>query len=233
MGGLEDFVGAVDAGDGDFGFAGAAGIAFEGGLYVGDVVVAGRAVTGLVGEAEVGFAAGDGGVAVVDDEVALRGDAGFDEAAFAGAGLREVHADAEVGGGEITFVERAFAGALQSNEDHGVHRFVLSGKFMRSANRSIILRSGAYGLCCGHGLAAITSVADCREHGRIVPLEQFAAEEIFVREKHALRLRFSSVKTSNTCPIDSIPSEERRTTHDRGEESITTACRLASPCESR
>jgi hypothetical protein len=121
VGGLEDFVGAVDAGDGDFGFAGAAGIAFEGGLYVGDEVVAGRAVTGLVGEAEVGFAAGDGGVGVVDDEVALRGDAGFDEAAFAGAGVRKVHADAEVGAGEMAFVEGAFAGALEADEDDSVH----------------------------------------------------------------------------------------------------------------
>jgi hypothetical protein len=89
------------------------------------------------------------------------------------------------------------------------------------ANRSIILRGVTFALCCAHGLAARTSVADCRDDGGIVPLEQCAAEEIYVREKHALRLRFSSVKRPRTCPVDSIPSEERRTTHDRGEESIT------------
>src|SRR5688500_14372554 len=162
--------GAVAAGDGDFGFAGAAGVAFEGGFQVGDEEVAGGAVAGLVGEAEVGFAAGDGGVGVVDDEVALRCDAGFDEAVFAGAGVREVHADAEVGGGKVAFVEGAFAGALQSNKNYGLHRVLCSGKFMGDANRSIILRSRAYALCCGNGLAAITSVADRREHGRIVSL---------------------------------------------------------------
>ena len=71
-----------------------------------------------------------------------------------------------------------------------------------SANRSIILRWGGYGLCCARGLAAITSVADCRDDGRIVPVEQGAPEEIFVREKHALRLQFSSVAGIN--PNDSI-----------------------------
>jgi hypothetical protein len=78
---------------------------------------------------------------------------------------------------------------------------------LHGANRSIILRGRGYGLCCAHGLAAIASVADRRDDGRVVPLEQGAAEEIFVREEHALRLQFSSVP--RICPNDSIQGEER------------------------
>lgn len=119
--GLEDFVGAVDARDGDSGFANAAGVALEGGFHVGDEVVAGDVIAGGAGEAEVGFATGDGGVGVVDDEVAPSVEAVLDEAAFAGAGVREIHADAEMGAGEMAFVEGAFAGGLEADENDGVH----------------------------------------------------------------------------------------------------------------
>jgi hypothetical protein len=99
----------------------------------------------------------------------------------------------------------------------------MSGKFQRCANRSNFLRSSAYGLSCAHGLAAIASVADCRDDRRIVPLEQFAPEEILVREKHGLRLRFSSVKDPKeltTRPNDSVQGEKRPAPDSGGEESV-------------
>lgn len=117
--------------------------------------------------------------------------------------------------------ESAFCGSL---DRMGKDEQDLGGGAGGGANRSIILRRGGYALCCVHGLAAIASVADCRDDGRIVPVEQGAAEEIFVCEKHALRLQFSSVPGNN--PNDSVQGEKRPAPDGGGEEPITEAISL-------
>jgi hypothetical protein len=118
---FEDFVCAVDAGDGDFLFAGAAGVAFEGSFNIGNKEVTYDAEAGGFGGVEVRLTGGGGGIGVVDDEVAARGEAGFNQAFFARARPREVHADAEVRGSESPEIKGAFTGALKANEDDGLH----------------------------------------------------------------------------------------------------------------
>ena len=105
---LEDFVGAINAGNRNFCFAQAPRIPGETGFDVWNEIIAGEVIASGFDEGNVWRAMSDGGVGVVDDEVAFGCNARLKEPLFAGFGVDEVAADAEMCAGEETLVEGAF-----------------------------------------------------------------------------------------------------------------------------
>jgi len=115
------FIGGKDADVGDFCRAGAEVVAGNGLARRAGKKVANDFESGVGGEADVLGALSSAGVNFVDNEGLFGAEAGIEELALAMFGFEEVAADADVGVVKALFEEGGFAGALDADEENGLH----------------------------------------------------------------------------------------------------------------